>query len=67
MDELAEVGAVAKGGNDRVLGEGFCGIEDAEIGSEEHNEVSDNDFLGLEAMKQPMARQPQRGVTKAGG
>ena len=36
-DELVEVGAVAKGGNNRELGEGFCGVGDTEIGSEERD------------------------------
>ncbi len=67
MDELAEVGAVAKGGDNHGLGEGFCGVGDAEIGSEERDEALDNDLLGLEVTKQLMARQPRKGVTEAGG
>jgi hypothetical protein len=67
MDELAEVGAVAKGGDDRGLGDGFCRVGDTEIGSEERDEVSDNDLLGLKSMKQLVARQRQRGVMEAGG
>ncbi len=65
--ELVEVGAVVKGGDDRGLGEGFCGVGDAEIGSEERDEASDNDLLGLKATKQLVARQPRRGMTEAGG
>jgi hypothetical protein len=50
-DELAEVSAVAKGDNNHVLGEGFCGVGHAKIGSKEHNEASDNNLLGLKATK----------------
>jgi hypothetical protein len=46
-----EVGTVAKGGNDPGLWEGFCDMGDAEIGSEEHNEASDNNLLGLKVTK----------------
>jgi hypothetical protein len=42
-------------------------VADTEIGSEERNEVSDNDLLGLKASKQLGARQPRRGVTEARG
>ncbi len=66
-DELAEVGAVAKGSDDPGLWEGFSGIEDVEVGSEQYDEAADKDLLGLKAMKQLVARQSRRGLTKAGG
>ena len=66
-DELVEVDAVTKGGNNRGLGKGSCGEGDAEIGSKERDEASDHDLLGLKAMTQLMACQPRRGVTEAGG
>jgi hypothetical protein len=61
VDELAEVGTVAKGGDDRGLREGFCGVGDAEIGSKEHNEALDNNLLGLKVTKQLVGRQPRGG------
>ncbi len=68
VDELAEVSAVVtKGGNDRGLGEGICGVGDAEIGSKERDEASDNNLLGLKLTKQLVARQPRRGLTEVGG
>ena len=67
VDELAEVGAVAKGGDDRGLGEGFCGVGDAEIESKERDEALDNNLVGLKATKQLLARQLRRGVMEAGG
>jgi hypothetical protein len=66
-DELAEIGAVTKGGNNRRLWEGFGGVEDAEGRAEHQDEAVDNDCLGLESPKQLVARQPRRGVTEAGG
>ncbi len=66
VDELTEVGAIAKGGDNRGLGEGFCGVGDADIGSKECKEVSDNDILGLKVEKQLVAGQLQRGVTEDG-
>ena len=50
-DEHTEEDAVVKGGDDRGLGEGFCGVGDAEIGSKEHDEAPDRDPLGLKTMK----------------
>ena len=66
-DELAEVDAVAKGGDDRGLGEGLGGIGDAEIGSEECDEASDHNSLGLKTTKQLVARQPRRGAMETRG
>ena len=66
-DELAEVNAVAKGGDNHGIGEGFGGIGDTEIGSKERNEASDHDPLGLTTTKQLVARQPRRGVTETRG
>ena len=68
-DELAEVDAVAKGGDGRGLGEGFGGAGDAEIGSDEsamrrrtpRSPGPEDD----EAAR--VARQPRRGVTETGG
>jgi hypothetical protein len=61
-DELVEVDAVAKGGDDPGLGESFGGIGDATIRSKERDEALDHDPLGLKMMKQLVARRPRRGL-----
>ena len=66
-DELTEVDAVAKGGNNRGLGEGFVGVGDPKIGAEERDEESDHYPLGPKTMKQLVVRQPRRGATETGG
>jgi len=68
-DEHTEVDAVAKGGDDRGLGEGFGGVGDPKIGAEDRDEALDEDPLGPKTMKQLVARQPRRGATatKTGG
>jgi len=68
-DEHTEVNAVAKGGDDRGLGEGFGGVGDPKIGAKDRDEALDDDPLGPKTMKQLVARQPRRGatVTKTGG
>ena len=66
-DELTEVDAVPKGGNNRGLGEGFSAVGDPTSGAEERNEASDHDPLGPKTMKQLVARQPRRGATETGG
>ena len=69
-DELTKkVDAVAKGGDDRGLGEGFGGVGDPKIGAEDRDEALDDDPLGPKTMKQLVARQPRRGATatKTGG
>ncbi len=66
-DELTEVDAVAKGGDDRGLGEGFGGVGDPKIGAEKRNEASDHDPLSPKTMKQLMTRQPRRWATETGG
>ena len=68
-DEHTEVDAVAKGGDDRGLGEGFGGVGDPKIGAEDRDEALDDDPLGPKTMKQLVARQPRRGAmaTKTGG
>jgi hypothetical protein len=68
-DEHTEVDAVAKGGDERGLGEGFGGIGDPKIGAEDRDEALDDDPLGPKTMKQLVARQPKRGATatKTGG
>ena len=65
-EKSSEIDAIAKSSDDRGLGEGFSGVRDAEIGSEERDEASDGDLLGLKAMKQLVARQPGRGATVGG-
>jgi len=62
-DEHTEVDAVAKGGDDRGLGEGFGGVGDPKIGAEDRDEASDDDPLGPKPMEQLVARQPRRGAT----
>jgi hypothetical protein len=68
-DEHTEVDTVAKGGDDRGLGEGFGGVGDPKIGAEDRDEALDDDPLGPKTMKQLVARQPRRGATatKTGG
>ena len=66
-DEHTEVDAVAKGGDDRGLGEGFGGVGDPKIGAEKRNEESNHDPLGPKTMKQLVARQSRRGATETGG
>ncbi len=66
-DELTEGDAVAKGGDDRGLREGFDGVGDPKIGSKERDEASDHNPLGLKTMKQLVAHQPRRGATETGG
>ena len=65
-DEHTEGEAVAKGGDDRELGEGFGGVEDPKIGAEESDEAVDDDVLGPKTMEQLV---PRRGATatKTGG
>ena len=60
-DEHTEGEAVAKGGDDRELGEGFGGVGDPKIGAEESDEV-DDDVLGPKTMEQLV---PRRGATAA--
>jgi len=55
-DEHTEVDAVVKGGDDRGLGEGFCGVGDPKIGAEDRDEALDDYPLGPKTMKQLMAR-----------
>ena len=55
-EKSLEIDAIAKNSDDRGLREGFSGIGDAEIGSEERDEVSSDDLLGLKAMKQLVVR-----------
>ena len=55
-DELTKVDAVAKGGDDRGLGEGFGGVGDPKIGAEDRDEALDDDPLGPKTMKQLVAR-----------
>ena len=62
VDELTEVDAVVKGGDNRGIGEGFGGIGDVEIWSKERDEASDHNPLGLKTRKQLVARQPRRGA-----
>ena len=57
-DEHTEGEAVAKGGDDRELGEGFGGVEDPKIGAEESDEAVDDDVLGPKTMEQLV---PKRG------
>ena len=57
-DEHTEDEAVAKGGDDRELGEGFGGVEDPKIGAEESDEAVDDDVLGPKTMEQLV---PKRG------
>ena len=66
-DEFAEVDAVAKGGDDRGLGEGVGDGGDAESGAKKRDEALDHDPLGPKTTKQLVARQPRRGVTETGG
>ena len=66
-EKSSEIDAIAKSSDNRGLGEGFSGVGDAEIGSKEHDEASNDDLLGLKAMKQLVSHQPGRGATKAGG
>ena len=61
VDELMKVDAVAKGGDNRGLGEGFGGVGDPKIGAKDCNEALDDDPLGPKTMKQLVARQPRRG------
>jgi hypothetical protein len=65
-DEHTEGEAVAKGGDDRELGEGFGGVGDPKIGAEESDEAVDDDVLGPKTMEQLV---PRRGATatKTGG
>jgi len=65
-DEHTEGEAIAKGGDDRELGEGFGGVGDPKIGTEESDEAVDDDVLGPKTMEQLV---PRRGVTatKTGG
>jgi hypothetical protein len=62
-DEHTEVDAVAKGGDERGLGEGFGGVGDPKIGAEDRDEALDDDPLGPKMMKQLVAHQPKRGAT----
>jgi len=66
-DVLTEVDAVAKGGDDSGLGEGFDGGGDPKIGAEDRDEALDDYPLGPKTMKQLVARQPRRGATETGG
>ena len=50
-DELTEEDAVAKGGDNRGIGKGFCGVGDPKIGSKEHDEAPDHNPLGQTRMK----------------
>ena len=61
-DEHTEGEAVAKGGDDRGLGEGFGGVGDPKIGAEESDEAVDDDVLGPKTMVQLV---PRRGATAA--
>ena len=66
-DELTEVDAVAKGGDNRGLEEGFGGVGDPKIGAEDRVEALDHNPLDLKLMKQLVARRPRRGATETGG
>ena len=65
-DEHTEGETVAKGGDDRELGEGVGGVGDSKIGTEEGDEAVDDDVLGPKTMEQLV---PRRGATatKTGG
>ena len=66
-DELAGVDAVTKEGDNRGLREGFGGVGDLKIGSEERDEASDHNPLGPKTTNQLVACQPRRGAMETGG
>jgi hypothetical protein len=66
-DEHTEGEAVAKGGDDRELGEGFAGVEDPKIGAKESDEAVDEDVLGPKTMEQLVPKRGGDGNEDRGG
>ena len=66
-DEHTEVDAVATGGDERGLREGFGGVGDPKIGAEESDEAVDDDVLGPKTMEQLVPRKGGDGDEDRGG